>query len=455
MELREHVAIVRDKYRKSGLVCTCGSKVQKKTRWNNNSGICRKCGTVAIELTWKQSRDGFKHHVIDKITMTDKKFVIRKKIYQITPVHGDKRDWEGMDIEFVGDYTTYFDAVTGDVKIFKDNKKQGMTALTRALSHVRPSNAIMGHTFFGAVAAYLGTESLTKVVQAIRANKTLDVFYSTYGSLHHMGRVQDYDRSGCAPHEAMRVPKEVWNMYLKLDSEQRHYFRNAITGVRKLCGKYTANVVCQMVEHLISRRCLSYFVSQFAELVVDYGYSNWRRITEYIFRDIQLYQGILNPRDGATLLIDYLRMCQDMKVKPRKYPKSLKLFHDLTVMNYEVVIDDETIEKFQAIVSEDEYKDLEFSGRDYLIMAPKHPEDVVREGRELCHCVSSYVSLINDRDTKIYFLRSQFSPMTPLITLEVREGMLCQYEGRSHRGMSKKEAEFVNQWVRKMKLDRR
>ena len=141
-----------------------------------------------------------------------------------------------------------------------------------------------------------------------------------------------------------------------------------------------------------------------------------------------------------------------MNVAFEKYPKSLKLRHDLAMKNYKVLLSAEQTKKFLQAVSEEAYKRLTFVQPDYSVIIPEKPEDVVYEGSYLSHCVGSYIDKIANEKVKILFLRKTGSEGKPLVTLDVRGNSLTQAAGCGNRRLSAEEAAFVKKWAAIKKL---
>lgn len=65
---------------------------------------------------------------------------------------------------------------------------------------------------------------------------------------------------------------------------------------------------------------------------------------------------------------------------------------------------------------------FEYTGDDYVIVAPTCIEDVLAEGDALCHCISNvdrYWDRMEQRETYLLFLRKTSKPDKPYYTMEV------------------------------------
>ena len=72
---------------------------------------------------------------------------------------------------------------------------------------------------------------------------------------------------------------------------------------------------------------------------------------------------------------------------------------------------------FKEAVSE--YKDLEYKDKEWIVMTPNRISDVHDEANQMNNCLSSYVSNIINKTSKILFIRKTESPCESVISLEV------------------------------------
>ena len=62
-----------------------------------------------------------------------------------------------------------------------------------------------------------------------------------------------------------------------------------------------------------------------------------------------------------------------------------------------------------------------------MLKFPMNAEEIRNEGTELCHCVGSYCGAVAKGGTTILFLRKVSDLESPLMTMEVRDGTICQF----------------------------
>ena len=90
---------------------------------------------------------------------------------------------------------------------------------------------------------------------------------------------------------------------------------------------------------------------------------------------------------------------------------------------------------------------------DFVILAPESPDDLVKEGNQLSHCVASYVKDVINGRCKIYFLRNKGEDIDkPLVTIEIRGMNIRQAKGKSNRPVTPEQKEFITKWAREKDL---
>lgn len=193
------------------------------------------------------------------------------------------------------------------------------------------------------------------------------------------------------------------------------------------------------------------------ELTDVYGYSNIKKLVLYIMREVRMYQGIDNALDATSYLRDYNRMSETLNVDIEKYPKSLKRSHDLVMINYNAINQDERAKiEFAKVVERSNYSDLEFIPKkkdlDFAIVIPKEPKELVNEGSALSHCVGSYVKDVCSGRCQIVFLRRKDDIKKPLATVEIRGNQIRQASTKLNRKLSDEQNEFVKVWAKEKNL---
>lgn len=210
-------------------------------------------------------------------------------------------------------------------------------------------------------------------------------------------------------------------------------------------------------------------ISYIADMVLKYGGPkgknyNVERLLQYLFYDVNTYQGIESPKEAFNLLRDYYRSLDISGIKIKDwFPHSLHLAHDVSARNARIAAKDYEEATFKAQTEMPNYQRLKYLGEEkkgdegedkksdpYIVTIPSIPNDLVNEGAELHHCVGSYVKDVTNGTKMICFLREASAPDVPLVTLEVnpKTNTLVQYRGSCNRALSNEELKWVKKWCR-------
>lgn len=158
-------------------------------------------------------------------------------------------------------------------------------------------------------------------------------------------------------------------------------------------------------------------------------------------------------QDLVTEYRDYLDMCRrmgyDMKNSFVLYPKDLQKSHDKTARRMKHKKDAEIKRGFTAV-----YKQLagqlDFEKDGLKIVYPSTPDDVIKEGHALHHCVGSYTERVAGGECVILFLRECSDEAKPFYTVEVREQKAVQVRGMGDCGMTPEVAAFIADWEQRV-----
>lgn len=164
---------------------------------------------------------------------------------------------------------------------------------------------------------------------------------------------------------------------------------------------------------------------------------------------ISIYFGSRYSREEFLLkeYEDYLRMQEEMYGKVReKYPENWLTEHHKMIATYNGW---KKLHENDIILQHS--KNLEpilYSNKKYTVIAPHSSSDVVDEGYQLGHCVGSYVKDIVEGNTNIVFMRYKETPTESLVTVEIKNGNICQYRGKGNRNVTPEEREFLEEWAK-------
>jgi hypothetical protein len=132
--------------------------------------------------------------------------------------------------------------------------------------------------------------------------------------------------------------------------------------------------------------------------------------------------------------------------KVEKYPKYLRVRHDIVAKNYKDWADDTDENEFKRCVE----RGYEYSYGGYHMVVAKSSNDVKAEGATLHHCVASYISRILDGTTQIVFMRKVKDES--LVTVEIRAGSIIQARGYNNRSVTDEETKWLKTFARAKNL---
>ena len=160
--------------------------------------------------------------------------------------------------------------------------------------------------------------------------------------------------------------------------------------------------------------------------------------------------------------IDYFKACQylnlDMDLPKNRFPHEFKRWHDIRIDEYataKAMKDEmqrkELYAKF-SIVAE-KYLPLQYEKKSaFVVLIPRSPADLIREGTILHHCVGrmNYDQKMIREESLIFFVRDRNKPDIPLVTLEysLTAHKVLQCYGNKDLPPNGKIVDFVNhKWL--------
>ena len=159
------------------------------------------------------------------------------------------------------------------------------------------------------------------------------------------------------------------------------------------------------------------------------------RMYKYRFDD-QLMIHIQRPR--ATACAEYDVWDKRLHRYVRRGAKRLK-----------IKIDAETQRNFR-LAYERVMSHLDYQSDGLQIVYPNNPEEIVREGQALHHCVGGYVDRVARKECLILFLRHCDDLATPYYTVEVRERKAVQVRGMKNADPTPEVQRFINSWEKQV-----
>lgn len=199
--------------------------------------------------------------------------------------------------------------------------------------------------------------------------------------------------------------------------------------------------VCEKVYNIFSN-------SNFVTLIKEYNY-DYKSLINYICDYLPNREGFTCTSDALGQLKDYVSMIKQMGGKIRdKYPKYLKVKHDIMTINFNVFKKEYSEELFKNKIR----PELEWSNKDYMIKIPQTPQDIKDEGINNNNCVGSYVDRVISGTTYIVFLRSIKKPDESLVTVEIKNNAIVQAYRSTNTNITYKDMMALKQFCKDKKL---
>ena len=184
--------------------------------------------------------------------------------------------------------------------------------------------------------------------------------------------------------------------------------------------------------------------------------------------DFRYYYKVYESSSGVYwYYIDYVRILNllptELKKRFPKYPQDLDKIVELhdqatDIFNREqdriraaknAELQKKYDEKFYQ-----KAKKYEFSNDEYSIIACKELIDLTKEGRDLNHCVGSYIESVGNGREYILFLRKNSDIEKSFYTIDITpDNKVRQIHGFRNCNLTDELKPFINEWAKKFKLD--
>lgn len=155
---------------------------------------------------------------------------------------------------------------------------------------------------------------------------------------------------------------------------------------------------------------------------------------------------------AGKLYEDYLKDCMELKLnlcdKQVLFPPHLREAHARTICMKKVKTNDKIRGAFTKAAEKGRKWNL--TGKRLLIRVAETPEELIREGEMLAHCVGGYAEDMADGDLIIYFVRKVEAPEVPFYTLDLRKKEIYQCRTFKNVDYSKdpEVTAFVEGWLK-------
>ena len=178
-----------------------------------------------------------------------------------------------------------------------------------------------------------------------------------------------------------------------------------------------------------AKKIVQYYLSQVTNKIIKTSFENF--LTDY--KDYY--------RFGLELNYDF----EDTKYYK---PDNFKIAHDMAYLKYKSKLSLKDKKALYSVFKKQ--KTLVFKDNVYSLIVPKNAEDIILEGKNLKHCVGSYMGRIVNNDSWIFFIRHTCELETSFYTLELnpKTYKVVQYRGYGNLPTleERKVKSFVKKW---------
>lgn len=164
-------------------------------------------------------------------------------------------------------------------------------------------------------------------------------------------------------------------------------------------------------------------------------------------------------RESVRLYGDYISMVHKMNDPAHFKPyftceDDIREMHDTAMYFYDLRKNSIKREAFTKQFAK--WRKWEYDKNEkFVVIAPKFPNDLAKEGTALHHCVKAYIDRVADGRTNIMFIRKKTDVDEPFFTVEItNDNMIQQVHGFGNRNACTEPGleEFVEEWSEKCKL---
>lgn len=146
---------------------------------------------------------------------------------------------------------------------------------------------------------------------------------------------------------------------------------------------------------------------------------------------------------------DYLDMLDQIgtpaTTESTMFPDDLRKAHDDAVVKINTIKQEENNSEYAKHYPN--YAHLNYTNNGLMMVVPKDVVEIIMEGKELNHCVGSYVDRVAKGETVILFIRHADSPLEAFYTMEYKNGKIIQVRGKHNDRPTKEVSEFTQEWL--------
>lgn len=200
----------------------------------------------------------------------------------------------------------------------------------------------------------------------------------------------------------------------------------------------------------------------YAEAKIIFGRGGLEHLQKAFKNDLnQLIDYVSIQKTGVTTYNDYFMACNylglDMSIPKNRYPRNFKYWHDMRIDQYHTAKAMKDAEERKELYTKfatvaEKYLDLQRSEETFIVVIARSPQDLIREGYILHHCVGrmNYDQKFAREESLIFFVRNANEPDVPFVTVEysLQSKRILQCYGDNDHRPTDDVLEFVNKkWL--------
>ena len=191
-----------------------------------------------------------------------------------------------------------------------------------------------------------------------------------------------------------------------------------------------------------------------------YGF-DLKRLIAYLYYQLPLDQGYKIRRTAGgfdnytdSTYEDYLAIVTEGGGDFERYPRYLKVAHDIAVANMKIARDKLIQEKLT-----NRYEEVKHLAKDnpprakYFVKVPENVDSFVREGNAMGNCIGSYAHSVASGKSTVVFMRDKREPDKALVDIEIRDNAIVQALQRFNKPMNAEQRKFIEKFAEVHELE--
>lgn len=269
-------------------------------------------------------------------------------------------------------------------------------------------------------------------------------------------KVRVFNKQGKTPLEILDIKKYTFRQLLKYPDDF-----NTLKLLEKSLGDKSVPYMDKFVMKNSSTWLNSYYANKAIELINEANLSV-EKLYKYLYKEAPMNQYLYKSDNSLTMLADCFEMAKQLGLVFDKAPKALVRYHDTLVKEIEICKDElkdkqvaQVSQKYLHLSKYSEFDEEEHKYKDnYSLILPKNGKDIVMEGKQMHHCVGSYVDKMIRERSIILFLRRSDNLETRVATLEYEptRNAIVQVKGPYNSHVSEDAKKYITQWANEKEI---